>query len=92
MVQCAKLGKELPGLEYAPLKGELGVKIYEQISAEAWKLWIKHSTMVINEYRLNPSEPKAIEILKKQMDEFFFSEGAELPPDYVAPKDGDTEA
>jgi Fe-S cluster biosynthesis and repair protein YggX len=87
MVKCTKLGQELPGLEYPPLKGELGQRVYEEISQEAWKLWLRHSTMVINEYRLNPAEPKAQKILVDQAEKFFFGEGAELPPDYVAPSE-----
>ena len=70
-------------MEYAPMKGELGERIYNEISEEAWGLWLKHSTMVINEYRLNPSEPEGRKILSEQMEQFFFGEGAELPPDYV---------
>ena len=85
-VNCAKLGKELPGMEYPPLKGELGRRIYETVSEEAWGLWLKHSTMVINEYRLNPSEPEGQKILKEQIEQFFFGEGAQLPPDYVPPQ------
>jgi len=83
MVNCKKLGKELPGLEYAPLKNELGEKIYQEISQEAWQEWLKHSTMVINEYRLNPSEEKAQEILSEQMFNFFFGEGVETPPEFT---------
>ena len=85
-VNCAKLGRELPGLEYPPLKGELGRRIYETVSEEAWGLWLKHSTMIINEYRLNPSEPEGQRILKEQVEQFFFGEGAQLPPDYVPPR------
>lgn len=87
MVQCAKLKKELPGLEHAPMRGDFGQRLYREVSQEAWQLWLKHSMMVINEYRLNPSEEKAQEILIKQMEEFFFGDGIEAPPDYVAPKD-----
>lgn len=85
-VRCAKLGRELPGLEYAPLNGELGQRIYEQISQEAWKQWIAHSIMVINEFRLNPSEPQAQEILTKQAEDFLFGEGAAPPEGYVPQK------
>ena len=86
MVECKKLGKTSPGLEYAPLKGPLGERIYQEVSSEAWDLWVKHQTMVINEYRLNPSEPEAQTILLKQMEDFFFGEGSQLPPDYVPPQ------
>ena len=83
MVHCKKLNKELPGLEYAPLKNELGQRIYQEISQEAWGEWLKHSTMVINEYRLNPSEAKAQEVLSEQMYNFFFGEGVEAPPEFT---------
>ncbi len=85
-VQCAKLGRELPGLEYAPLKGELGERIFREISEEAWKQWIAHSTMVINEFRLNPSEPQAQEILAKQAEAFLFGDGVAPPEGYVPQK------
>ena len=85
-VMCAKLGKKLPGLDYAPFKGELGQRIYEQVSAEAWKAWLRHSTILINEYRLNPTDPQAQALLRKQMEQFFFGEGAELPKEYSPSK------
>jgi Fe-S cluster biosynthesis and repair protein YggX len=84
MVNCKKLGKELPGLEFAPLKNELGEKIYQEISQEAWKEWLKHSTMVINENRLNPAESKAQEMLSEQMYNFFFGDGVEAVEGFVA--------
>ena len=84
-VQCAKLNKELPGLEHPPFRGELGQRIYENISQEAWRMWLNHSTMVINENRLNPSEPEAQQILQEQLEKFLFGEGAAPPEGYVAP-------
>lgn len=83
MVHCARLGKELPGLLHPPFKGELGVRIYNGISQQAWKEWLGHSTMVINEYRLNPSEPEAQKILRKQLEDFLFGAGAAAPSGYV---------
>ena len=83
MVQCIKLKQELPGLDEAPMPGELGRRIYEQVSQDAWGQWISHSTMVINEYRLNPSEPDAQEILRQQLEKFLFEGEAAPPPDYV---------
>jgi Fe-S cluster biosynthesis and repair protein YggX len=83
MVRCARLGKELPGLEYQPMQGELGRRIYDQVSLEAWKEWLRHSVMLINEYRLNPAEPEARAALREQMERFFFGEGSAPPPDYV---------
>ncbi len=86
MVKCAKFGKEMPGLDEPPFDTELGQKIYENVSAEAWRLWGEHAKMIINEYRLNPADRKAQEILVGQMEQFFFGEGAQLPPDFVPPK------
>lgn len=86
MVKCAKLGQELPGLGFLPMKGELGRRIYESISEEAWKMWLRHSTMVINEYRLNPADPEAQKVLRDEMEKFFFGEGAAPPPEYVPPE------
>ena len=85
-VMCAKLKKKLPGMEFAPLKGEFGERLYQEVSQEAWGLWLKHSTMVINEYRLNPAESDAQKIMLEQMEKFFFTDEVELPPDYVAPE------
>ena len=85
-VMCTKLKRELPGLEYAPIKGEFGERIFREISQEAWQLWLKHSTMVINEYRLNPAEDDAQKVLLEQMEKFFFTDEVELPPEYVAPE------
>ena len=86
MVDCVKLKERLPGLEYAPNKGAMGDRLYREISEEAWKLWLKHSTMVINEYRLNPSEDKSEKILLEQMHKFFFEDTElEKPPEFVKP-------
>lgn len=85
VVHCLKLEKDLPGLDYAPVKGELGQRIYENISAEAWKQWLKHSTMVINEMRLNPSEVQGQQILREQMEKFFFGGGVRPPEGYKPP-------
>ncbi len=81
-VKCAKLGRELPGLEFVPMKGELGRRIYDGVSEEAWKMWLRHSVMIINEYRLNPAEPEAQAVLREHMERFFFEAGGEPPPDY----------
>ncbi len=82
MVNCIKLGRELPGLKHPPMKGELGKRIFEQVSEEAWKQWLKHSTMLINEYRLNPSDPEAQKTLRAELEKFFFGGGSAPPPDY----------
>ncbi len=85
MVQCVKLGREAEGLDYPTYPGELGKRIWENVSKEAWQLWLGHQTMIINEYRLSPIDPKSRELLEKEMEKFFFGEGAELPPDFVQP-------
>ncbi len=85
VVHCLKLEKDLPGLDYPPVKGELGQRIYENISAEAWKQWLRHSTMVINEMRLNPSEVQGQQVLREQMEKFFFGGGVRPPEGYKPP-------
>lgn len=86
MVKCVKFGKEMPGLDRPPWKGELGKQIYENVSKEGWKMWIEYSKMVMNEYRLNPLDSGSQKIIEEQMEKFFFGEGAQLPPGYVAQK------
>src|ERR1700676_1679631 len=86
MVHLVKFDKDMPGLERVPWKGELGKRVYESVSQEAWKMWIEHSKMVMNEYRLNPLDPNSQKIMEEQMEQFFFGEGAKLPEGYVAPK------
>jgi Fe-S cluster biosynthesis and repair protein YggX len=85
MVHCVKLGKEAEGLDFPTYPGELGKRIYENVSKEAWQLWIRHQTMLINEYRLTPIEPKARKFLEEEMEKFFFGQGATVPEGYVAP-------
>lgn len=86
MVNCAKLNRELPGLPFKPFDDELGQKIYDTVSMEAWMMWLEHSKMVINEYRLDLTQKQAHDLLREQCQTFFFGEGASLPPDYVAPQ------
>ena len=86
MVRCVKLQKELPGLDEPPWPGELGQRVYEHVSAEAWQLWEERMTMILNEYRLMPWQKEAQKIVAKAMDEFFFGEGSALPPEYVPPQ------
>ena len=85
MIQCAKFGKELPGLDEIPFDGDLGQRIYDNVSKDAWVMWIEHLKMIINEYRLNPATLEAQEIIIKHMEELFFGEGGKLPPEYVPP-------
>lgn len=86
IVNCAKLNKEAEGLDFQTWPGELGKKIFDSISKEAWDMWINHQTMLINEYRLNPMDPQAKELITTEMEKFLFGEGAEKPVDYVAPE------
>lgn len=81
-VHCVKLGRESEGLERQPYPGELGKRIFDNVSKEAWQAWLQHQTMLINEYRLSPMKPKDRQFLEEQMEKFFFGEGAETPPDF----------
>ena len=83
LIECAKLKKEAEGLDHPPYPGDLGRKIYEQISKEAWQLWLSHQTMLINEYRLSLIDPKAREFLVQEMQKFLFESGSEKPPGFV---------
>ena len=84
-VYCAKLQKELPGLDETPWPGELGKRIYENVSKEAWAAWLKHQTMLVNENRLNLADQRAREYLKRQMENHFFGSGADTAAGYVPP-------
>ncbi len=81
-VHCALLGIEADGLDYAPWPGPLGQRIYEEVSKPAWQKWLVHQTMLINEYRLSPIEPKARQFLATEMEKFFFGDGSAPPPDF----------
>jgi Fe-S cluster biosynthesis and repair protein YggX len=85
MVQCVLLKREAPGLERAPYPGELGQRIFAGVSKEAWAQWLKHQTMLINEYRLTPIEPKARKFLETEMEKFFFGAGSKAPEGYQPP-------
>jgi Fe-S cluster biosynthesis and repair protein YggX len=86
MVYCVKLHQELPGLDEVPFDGHpLGKRIYDHVSKEAWRGWVEHMKMIMNEYRLNLGTPEAQEFIIKQMEEYFFGEGSAHPPGYVAP-------
>lgn len=86
-VKCVMLGAEAEGLDRPPYPGELGQRIYDNVSKQAWQRWLGHQTMLINEYRLTPFEPKARKFLEAEMEKFFFGDGSERPPDFV-PDDG----
>ena len=82
VVNCVKLNREAEGLDRVPYPGELGKRVFENVSKQAWQDWLKQQTMLINEYRLSPIEPKARAFLEEQMEKYFFGGGAETPPDY----------
>ena len=86
MVKCVKLGRELPGLDRPSWKGELGQRIYDNVSKEAWRTWVEHSKMLMNEFRLNPLDPNSQKIIAEQMEQYFFGDGSKLPEGFVAPK------
>ena len=86
MVNCVVLGTEAEGLDRPPYPGELGQRIYEQVSKTGWKRWLAHQTTLINEYRLTTYEPKARKLLEAEMEKFFFGGGSEKPEGYVEPK------
>ena len=85
MVHCVKLKREAEGLAFAPWPGELGKRVYEQVSKEAWTAWLAHQTMLINENRLSPLDPKHRAFLEGEMEKYFFGEGSETPAGFVAP-------
>ena len=85
-VHCVKLQKDLPGLAAPPWPGELGQRVYENVSAQAWKLWEDRQKMILNEYRLMPWQKEAQQLIARQMEDFFFGETAAAPPGYVPEK------
>lgn len=85
MIQCTYLKKEAEGMDYAPYPGELGVRIYNEISKEAFEQWKRHQTMLVNENRLNLADARARQYLARQMEQFLFGEGADKPQGYVPP-------
>jgi Fe-S cluster biosynthesis and repair protein YggX len=86
MIQCIYLKKEAEGLDFSPYPGELGKRIWENISKEAFELWKRHQTMLINENRLNLADARGRQYLARQMEQFFFGAGAEQPSGYVPPQ------
>ncbi len=86
MVKCIKLGREAEGLDFPPYPGELGKKIFANVSKEAWQQWIRQQTMLVNENRLNLADPAARKYLAEQTERYFFGEGADTAAGYVPPK------
>ncbi len=85
-VFCQKEQQEADGLDYMPWPGALGKRVFEGIGKPAWSQWIAHQTMLINENRLSPLDPKHRAVIEAEMEKFLFGEGAEKPPGYVAPE------
>jgi Fe-S cluster biosynthesis and repair protein YggX len=82
-VFCVKLGREAPGLDKPPLKGPVGQKVFETISAEAWRKWLEHSKMLINEYRLDVTSEQGQQVWFSELEKYFYGEGSSAPPDFV---------
>lgn len=82
-VNCVILKTEAEGLDFAPYPGDLGQRIYDSVSKEAWQRWLAHQTMLINEYRLTPIEPEARQFLATEMEKFFFGGGSAKPQEFV---------
>lgn len=85
MVNCVYLKKEAEGMDFAPYPGELGKRIYQSVSKEAWGLWLRHQTMLVNENRLNLADQRTRKYLAQQMENFFFGSGADTVAGYVPP-------
>ncbi len=86
MVKCIKLGREAEGLDFPPVPGAMGKRLWENVSKEAWAAWQKHQTMLVNENRLNLADTRARQYLMTQMEQYFFGEGADQISGYVPPK------
>ncbi len=84
LVYCVKLGKEAEGMDFPPYPGDLGKKIYDSVSRDAWQLWLSQQTMLINEYRLSLADSKSQQFLKEELEKFFFGEGSAPPAEFVA--------
>ena len=85
-VNCVKLGREAEGLDFPPMPGELGKRLFESVSKEAWQQWIRLQTMLINENRLNLADPQARKYLADQVTKHFFGDGADMASGYVPPR------
>lgn len=87
MVNCVVLGEEAEGLDFQPYPGELGKRVYENVSKAGWAQWMKHQTMIINEYRLSTVDPQARKFIEEEMEKFFFGGGTEKPEGFVPPEE-----
>lgn len=84
-VYCVKLGREAEGMDAPPFPGELGQKIFENVSKEGWELWKEHQTIMINHYGLHPADRETRRMLRAEMEQFFFGEDAQLPEGWTSP-------
>jgi Fe-S cluster biosynthesis and repair protein YggX len=82
MIHCVKLGREAEALEKPPFKGDLGQKVFDTISKDAWKMWLEHSKMLINEYRLDLTSEHGQKVWMTELERYFFGEGSQLPPEF----------
>ncbi len=82
-IHCIKLNRDEVGLEKPPFKGPLGQRLFENVSAQAWKVWLEHSKMLINEYRLDLTSENGQRIWMSECEKYFFGDGSQLPPDFV---------
>jgi Fe-S cluster biosynthesis and repair protein YggX len=83
LVKCVKLGQELPGISYKPFNNALGQRIYDNVSQQAWMMWLEYSTRIVNEFRLDLGSSAGQQLLFEQAEQFFFGSGGQNPPDYV---------
>jgi Fe-S cluster biosynthesis and repair protein YggX len=83
IVKCVKLQRELPAVKWKPWEDELGQRIFDNVSQEAWKMWLEFSKMIVNEYRLDLTSPAGQKSMLEQAEKYFFGEGSQLPPDFV---------
>ena len=86
MVKCVKLGREAEGMDERPFDNELGQRIYDNVSKEAWAQWTNHMRMLLNEYRLQPWRPEHQTFIAQQMEQYFFGDGGQLPEQYTPEK------
>jgi Fe-S cluster biosynthesis and repair protein YggX len=82
-IHCVKFGKEMEALDRPPFRGEMGQKVFENVSKEAWRMWLEHSKMIVNEYRLDLTSESGQKIWMTELEKYFFGEGSQLPPDFV---------
>jgi Fe-S cluster biosynthesis and repair protein YggX len=86
VVQCVKFGRPMEGLQKPPLKGEIGQKVFDNVSKEAWRMWLEHSKMLVNEFRLDLMSEQGQKIWFSELEKYFWGEGSQLPPDFVPQK------